>query len=157
MFFAVNLGADATVGGMAATNASGANAVRYGTMKDQILGLEVVLADGTIMRAGGMARKSSSGYNLKDLIVGSEGTLAVLSELTLRVHPIPPSIISLKAVFPDLASASNAVTSLIRTGTEFGGWSCWTIERWVASINITERSLPNFQRCFLISRDRLQR
>jgi D-lactate dehydrogenase (cytochrome) len=120
LFFSVNPGADATVGGMAATNASGANTIHYGTMKDQILGMEVVLVDGTIMKTGGMAKKTSSGYNLKDLFVGSEGTLAVFSELTLRVHPIPASAKSIKVEFNDLVSSCNAVVKLIRTGIGLG-------------------------------------
>jgi D-lactate dehydrogenase (cytochrome) len=120
LFFPVDPGWDASLGGMAATNASGTNAVRYGAMRDQVLGLEVVLADGTVMRTGGMAMKSSAGYNLTGLFVGSEGTLGVFTELTLRLYPIPESSVAVRAVFPDIEAAGRAAVSMIRSSIQIG-------------------------------------
>ncbi|MEJ8545841.1 FAD-binding oxidoreductase [Brevibacillus borstelensis] len=120
LFFPVDPGADATLGGMAATNASGCSAVRYGTMKDQILGLEVVLADGSIIRTGSLAKKSSAGYNLTQLFVGSEGTLGVFTELTLKLQGIPESTLFVKAVFPHLSAAGNAARAIIMNSIPVG-------------------------------------
>jgi len=116
LFFPVDPGADATLGGMAATNASGTTAVRYGTMRHQVLGLEVVLADGQLVRTGGMAVKSSAGYNLTGLLVGSEGTLGVFTELLLRVYGIPECTFSARAVFADVETAAQAATDLMTLG-----------------------------------------
>lgn len=99
MFFSVDPGADATLGGMAATNASGTTSVRYGIMRDQVRDLEVVLANGDIIHTGGLAAKSSSGYHLNGLMIGSEGTLGVITELTLRVYGIPEKIVAGRATF----------------------------------------------------------
>ncbi len=116
LFFSVDPGADATLGGMAATNASGTTSVRYGVMRDQVRDLEVVLPDGEIIHTGNMAQKSSSGYNLNSLFVGSEGTLGCITELTLKVYGIPEHIVAGRASFPTVDDAVAAVVSTLQAG-----------------------------------------
>jgi D-lactate dehydrogenase (cytochrome) len=116
LWFPVDPGADATVGGMAATNASGTTTVRYGGMRAHVLALEVVLPGGRVVRTGSRAVKTSAGYNLTNLFVGSEGTLGVITELTLRLHPIPDHVIVARVAFPSVEAACRAAAAMIGVG-----------------------------------------
>jgi D-lactate dehydrogenase (cytochrome) len=116
LFFPVDPGADATLGGMAATNAAGTTSVRYGKMRANVLALEAVLAGGRVVRAGSRAPKTSAGYDLLGLLVGSEGTLGVITELTLRLQGIPEEAVVLRLSFPDVEAACRAATAIVAAG-----------------------------------------
>src|SRR5512143_2494519 len=139
LFFPIDPGANATLGGMASTRASGTNAVRYGTMRENVLGLTVVTADGRIVRTGGRARKSSAGYDLTRLYVGSEGTLGIVTEVTVRLYPVQEAMSAAVCAFESVDGCTNTVIQTIQAGVPIARCDI-VCEKTVGAINAYKKT-----------------
>ena len=142
LFFPIDPGANASLGGMAATRASGTSAVRYGTMRDNVIGVTAVMADGRIIRTARRAKKTSAGYDLTRLLVGSEGTLGIITRLNLKLYGIPDTILSGVCPFPDVRSACEAVIQTVQSGIPVARIELLDAEAIEASIAYSKIELP---------------
>lgn len=149
LFFPVDPGADASLGGMAATNASGTTTVRYGGMRQNVLALEVVLASGEVITAGRPVRKTSSGYDLKDLFIGSEGTLGIITRLDLKLHPLPAHVHTVRVFFPTLEAATQAAYLIMASALPVARLELLDAQGLRAINRNLERSYPESPALFL--------